>query len=147
MQELSKTMIVDAFFSKLSFVEPLSRAGFVVISRLQRNACLRYRYIGEQKGRKGRKKTFAERVDLKKLNPLHFTEISRSEDEVAYEGVVHVRALKRWCKVVTVQTLKEDGSVKKAFCYFSTDVTMQRISTNTLNGENKIEATFGKVRS
>ena len=143
MQKLSKTMIVDAFFSKLSFVEPLSKAGFVLISRLQSNACLRYRYLGEQKGGKGRKKTFAERVDLKKLNPLHFTEISRSEEEVAYEGVVHVRALKRWCKVVVVQTLKEDGSVKKALCYFSTDVTIKEKKVWELYGSRfQIEFLF-----
>jgi len=42
---------------------------------------------------------------------------------VAYEGLAHIRSLKRWCKVVILHTLK-DGKVNKAYIYFSTDPNM-----------------------
>lgn len=37
-----------------------------------------------------------------------------------YEGIGHVRCLKRWCRLVIVNTLKE-GKVDKAFVYFCAD--------------------------
>ena len=42
---------------------------------------------------------------------------------MAYEGLAHIRSLKRWCKVVILHTFK-DGKVDKAFICFSTDPNM-----------------------
>ena len=120
LKEISDTLVVDAFFSKKEFVDALVQSGMTVISRLRKDAYLRYAYIGEQKTGRGRKKTIGDKIDV--FNPLltHFKETGRTADEVSYEGIAHVRALKRWCKIVILHVLK-DGKVKSVLTYFSTD--------------------------
>jgi hypothetical protein len=41
---ISKIMVFDAFFSKRAFVDSICAAGFTMVSRLQHNTYLRYRY-------------------------------------------------------------------------------------------------------
>ena len=123
LQKISKKMIFDAFFSKKPFVDCICASKFILISRLQKNVYLRYRYTGEQKQGRGRKKTYGEKIDLKNISIDHFTLMKSSEEERVYEGVAHVRSLKRWCKVVIVQILK-DGNVHRVLIYFSTDLNM-----------------------
>jgi Transposase DDE domain len=122
--KLSKYIVFDAFFSKKEFVHTICKEGFTLISRLQKNSFLRYRYLGEQKKQRGPKKKFGEKVDLKNLSIEHFTLMEGNDDERIYEGVVHVRHLKMWCKVVVVQTL-EDKEVTRTKVYFSTDITTE----------------------
>ncbi|WP_143093351.1 transposase [Halpernia frigidisoli] len=47
LQELSKCILVDAYFSKTTFVNPLVNEGFTIISRLRDDADLRYNFEGE----------------------------------------------------------------------------------------------------
>jgi Transposase DDE domain len=115
----SKTIAFDAFFSKKPFVDSICAVGFTMISRLQWNIYMRYAYVGEQKP-KGRKKEYDGKIDPKNISTKHFKIIKSDENEVIYEGIAHVRSLKRWVKIVIVHTLK-DGKVHKAFIYFSTD--------------------------
>lgn len=124
LQKTSKVIVFDAFFSKNGFVNSICKAGFTLVSRMQHNTYMRYKYLGESSGGKGRPKEFGGRVATKNLCPHHFKVIKSDEKEVAYEGVVHIRSLKRWCKVVVVHTLKDDGTVKGALIYFSTDINM-----------------------
>lgn len=51
-----------------------------------------------------------------------------ARDERIYEGRAYVNALKRWCKVVIAQVIKE-GKVKKAYIYFCSDerITGERL--------------------
>ena len=131
LKKISKTLIVDAFFSKIAFVSPLCEHGMIVISRMRNDSYLRYQHKGEQKGGRGRPKSFGGKIDPKNISTEHFTVFKQTETEMSYEGIAHVRALKRWCRVVVRQILK-DGKVQKAFLYFSTDCDM--------TGERLIEA-------
>jgi hypothetical protein len=117
---ISKVMVFDAFFSTKSFVDSICAAGFTIISRLQHNAFLRYPYIGPQKKGKGRPKVYGGRIDPKNIDTTHFCEVSRTDEQVVYQGKAHVRSLERWVKLVVVQTLK-DGVVTKALLYFCAD--------------------------
>lgn len=123
MQKTSKLIAFDAFFSKNQFVDSICDAGFTLVSRMQSNTFMRYAYTGVQNGGKGRRKEFDGRIDVKNLCNERFKVIKSDEDEVAYEGLAHIRSLKRWCKVVILHTLK-DGKVNKAYIYFSTDPNM-----------------------
>lgn len=126
LQKTSKTMAFDAFFSKKPFVDSICGAGFTLISRLQCNAYLRYAYkkpINAPKQGRGRPKVYGDKIDLKNVSLDHCKIIKSNEAEMVYECVAHVRSLKRWCKIVIVNTLKE-GKVYKAFVYFSTDKEM-----------------------
>lgn len=118
---ISKIMVFDAFFSKRAFVDSICAAGFTMVSRLQHNTYLRYRYDGPQKGGKGRPKMYGGQINPKNIYTRHFKEIARTEDEVTYEGLAHVRSLGRWVKLVVVQIIKE-GKVTTALLYFSTAV-------------------------
>jgi hypothetical protein len=121
LKRISKIMVFDAFFSKKAFVDSICAAGFTMVSRLQHNTYLRYRYDGPKKGGKGRPQTYGGQIDPKNVCTKHFKEIARTEDEVTYEGLAHVRSLGRWVRLVIVQTIK-DGKVTKALLYFSTAV-------------------------
>ena len=123
LKKVSKIMAVDAFFSKKTFVDAICGEQMTVVSRLRRGTYLRYQFKGEQKGGPGRRKTFGEKIDPKNICPEHFRAFKRDGDEVLWEGIAHVRALKRWCRVVIRQVLK-DGKVEKTFLYFSTDPDM-----------------------
>jgi hypothetical protein len=124
MLKTSKNIAFDAFFSKKQFVDSICKAGFTLISRLQHNIYMRYAFIGKQKGGRGAPKKFDGQIDVKNLSMEHFKEIKRDKEEVVYEGLAHVRSLKRWCKVVIAHTLKEDGQIKSALIYFSTALEM-----------------------
>jgi hypothetical protein len=123
MQKLSKVIDLDAFFSKCPFVDSMCALGFTMVSRLQSNIYLRYAYTGPQKGGRGRRKEFDGKIDLKNVSTQHFNILKSDDEEIVYEGIAHVRCLKRWCRIVIINTLK-DGKVDKAFVYFSTDKDM-----------------------
>jgi hypothetical protein len=124
LQQISKVTVFDAYFSKKKFVDSICAKGFTMVSRLQKNIYLRCRYTGDQHKGRGAKKIYGDKVDVKNLSEKDFTLIGESENRRVYEGVAHVRSLKRWCKIVIVHTLK-DGVVESAIIYFSTDVTMR----------------------
>lgn len=126
LQKISKTMAFDAFFSKEPFVNSICGAGFTLISRLQCNTYLRYAYNKPQdapKQGRGRPKAYGDKIDIKNVSLDHCKIIKSDEEEIVYECIAHVRSLKRWCKIVIINTLKE-GKVHKAFVYFSTDKDM-----------------------
>lgn len=123
LHRISKNIVVDAFFSKKSFIDPICGAGFVVTSRLPKNVYLRYRYQGERHQGKGRPKEFDGKIDINHVSTDHFTILTQSEEEIIYQGEAHVRSLQRWCKIVIVHPLKE-GKKTKALVYLSTDINM-----------------------
>ncbi len=130
LQKISKTICFDAFFSKRRFVERICEAGFVMVSRLQKNAYLRYKYTGEQHKGKGRPKLYDGKIDPKNVNTDHFKLIESSEEVRIYEGIAHVRSLKRFCKIIIKQKLNE-GKIKQYAIYFSTEETMDGKKTET----------------
>lgn len=128
LQTLSKQVTVDAYFSKITFIEPLCEAQYDVTSRLRNDAHLRYRYIGlHVAGKRGAKTKYDGKVDIRNISEDHFTKTAETTDEDGktervFEGEAHVRSLKRWCKIVIVQYLKA-GKITAVFIYFSTNCT------------------------
>lgn len=47
LQKISSFVVADAYFSKITFVNPLSDAGFQLIRKLRSDANLRYEFKGE----------------------------------------------------------------------------------------------------
>ncbi len=69
-------------------------AGFAVVTRLRKDAYLRYAYPGPRKAGRGRPRTIDGRIDLKNLSSQHFKMFRRDEDGTRYyEGLAHVRSL------------------------------------------------------
>jgi hypothetical protein len=124
LQKLSKILAVDAFFSKKPFVDSICAAGFTIISRLQNNIHLRYAYTGEKRAGRGRPQEYDGKIDPKNVSLDHFTLVKSDETARIYEGIAHVRCLKRWGKIVIVHYLKEDGTVRNVSIYYCSDKEM-----------------------
>lgn len=134
LQSVSKTIAVDAYFSKKPFIDSLSGNDFTIISRFRSDADLQYLYAGPQKGGIGKNtgagkgsgggapKKYDGKVYIKDLNPQYFTPCYQDEDEIGYEAVVYSKALKRTVRVVVLHKLRQDGSIKSAYVYLSTDL-------------------------
>lgn len=134
LQEISRTVVCDAFFSKKPFVDLLVDGNFEVISRFRHDVGLRYLYAGPQKGGKGknlgkgkgsgggRHKTYDGKINLKSPRPEYLQPCYQDESELGYEGVVYANALKRKVRIFLLHKLDEQGKIKKAVVYFSTDL-------------------------
>lgn len=134
LQQLSNISVLDAYFSKKTFVTPMVENGFEVISKLASNAKLRYLYAGLQKGNigqnlgkgkgsgGGRPKKFDGKVKLKNLNPQYFTPCYQDDDEIGYEGVVYADALKRPIRLVVIHKMDTEGKVIGVRTEFSTNL-------------------------
>ena len=120
LKQVSEVVVADAFFSKKEFVDSMSAAQLTLVSRLRKGIYLRYAFVGEQKGGRGAKKKYGDKIDVKNLSQAHFTLFQDEPDYRCYQGIAHIRALKRWCKVVIKQVLK-GGEITKVLVYFSTD--------------------------
>ena len=118
LQNLSKAVVVDAYFSKEPFVEALTSKSFTIVSKLRSNSVLRYLIAKQKTGKRGRPKTLGEKVQLSDLSEFKF--VYSNKDEEVYSQVVWSKALKRKIKIVTVKYLKN----KTRKTYFSTDLAM-----------------------
>lgn len=122
LQQVSKILVVDAYFSKSTFVEPVCQLGFEVVSRFRDDAVLFYAYLGPQKKGRGRPRKYQGRVDVRQPDENHFCLIIEEFDWKAYEGIVYSKSLKRWVKVVLVHHFKANGELKCVKIYFSTNL-------------------------
>lgn len=119
LQELSKTILVDAYFSKYTFVNPLIMAGFIIVSRLRDDADLRYVFDGEQKSGRGRPRKYEGKIDFKNLDVSKFKTESKEGKEEVFSGIVFSKSLKMKIKLVIVKTKNKEKWTHKL--YFSTN--------------------------
>jgi len=124
LQQISTLLLVDAYFAKRSFIDSMLASGFVVTTRLRKDARLRYLYTGPKRKGRGRPKQYDGRIDLYNLRPDKVRACAQAEDGawIAYELVANVQAWKRNVKLVIVHDLREDGSIKSARLVACTDI-------------------------
>ena len=124
---LSKLLVADAYFAKVTFVSPICEAGMDVISRFRDDADLLYLYQGKQTGKKGRPKKYAGKIDYNILDEEYFTQIYVDDEKTQiYSAIVYSKSLKRKVKLV-VAFYKNKIGKKVHKLYFSTDTTMDAI--------------------
>ena len=121
---LSGYLAADAYFAKAGFVERVRRSGLHLVSRLRKDARLRYLYRGPRSGKPGRPREFDGRVDLDKPDPDHFTVSHRDEQVVVYSAVVNCPFLRRNIRLAYTQYLDAEGQAKNYKLYFSTDLEL-----------------------
>jgi DDE family transposase len=119
LKSISKVLAADAFFAKAPFINALADAGFDVVTRLRKDAVLRYLYHGPKRCGRGRPKTFDGRIDPLHLRADQFTICAKAEDGswLAYESVVNVKAWKRNVRLTVEHTLDQNGQVKSYKLY------------------------------
>jgi len=93
LQEVSKILLADAYFSKRTFVDPLVMDGFTLISRLRNDADLKYLYNGAQKKGKGRPRKHDGKINIQELDENKIPKVSEVENEKIYSGIVFSKSL------------------------------------------------------
>jgi hypothetical protein len=127
-KEMTKYLVVDAYFSKKYFIDKvLNTSHLHIISRLRRDAKLRYLYQGEQKQR-GRPRRYAGTIDFENLDLNYFKLVSSNAEERIYEAVVNYPAFGRDLKIAFVESLDEAGNRKSYRIYFSTDLSLDALT-------------------
>ena len=125
--EISKVVVADAYFSKSPFVEAITAVGFTLVSRLRKDAVMRYFYLGPQKKGRGRKKKYDGKIDPKNLREDQFSVCARCKEGkwIAYEAVVNIPSWKKKVKLVVEHTLDSRGNIKSYKLYVCTDTEMK----------------------
>ena len=128
--EITNILVADALYSKEKIVTAVVLMGFVMVSRLRKDAVLRYIHAGQRTGKRGAPKKYAGKIDL--MNP----ELDRMElvEELGselggefYTLVANVKCLKRNVRLVIWYPMGLAGVNGKGGGYklfFSTDTGM-----------------------
>lgn len=120
LQTISKTVVVDTYFSKETFVSPLSGEEFQVVSRFRDD--VRLQYILKPKRNP---QTNGGVVNVKNLDEKSFSPVTQEDTFIRmYTAVVKAASLKRPVRIVVVQSL-ENGTVKDCKIFFFTDIQME----------------------
>jgi len=104
-RKISKYIVADAYFSKLPFLDAVSKAKLFLVSRLRDDSNLRYLYNGPLTGNKGAPKKFDGKVDFKSMNYDYFTLDYHDKEMEVYGATLHSVAFKRKIKVAFVKYL------------------------------------------
>lgn len=117
---ISKYVVADAYFAKVSFAQGVAELRFHLVSRLRDDANLMYIYNGKPTGQRGSPKVYGEKIDFKNLDYSRIERIETdSEDEEFYTLVAYSKAMKRNIRLVIWKIPKGKHKL-----YFSTDVDM-----------------------
>ena len=100
-------MAVDAYYTKLKFVTPVTEAGIYVVGKLRTDANLVWLYTGVQSGR-GRPKQYDGKVKFEKeLQRFDYID-TIDEDAEVYSAIVYCKCLKQNIRVVMLLCKHKD---------------------------------------
>ncbi len=123
--DLSSYLAVDGYFTKVSFVNPiLEQTPLQLISKLRKDANLRYLYKGAQKQGRGRPRKYDGKIHLDKIDKRRFKQTYQDQDVKLYQAVVWSVGLKRKIKLAYVEFLDQGQSTKRYALFYSTDLTL-----------------------
>ncbi len=122
--KLSKYVTVDAYFAKFTFIDPITQTGLHVITRLRSDAVLFYPYLGPKRAGRGRQRKYEGKLKLTQPDLSYFRLCIKEQDWQAYEANLYCKSLKRLLKVVLLETLRPDGSLKSSKLLASTDTAL-----------------------
>ncbi len=135
LQEISKIVVADSYFAKQGFIQTLQNSGYEVITRLRKDAHIRYLYTGQRTGKPGRPRQFDGQINPLNLRMDYFKLIHDSEQDgnnktkgircKAYEATMNVKAWKQNVKLVVVHYLDSEGNIKRYQLLASTDIEME----------------------
>lgn len=123
---LSQYLAVDGYFSKKKFVDQVTeQASLHLISKLRKDANLKYLYQGPQKPGRGRPRKFDGKIDLQHIDRSRL-EIVHEEEEVTISQLIcyHV-GLKRTINLAFVEFLDAGQPTGKYGLFYSTDLDLE----------------------
>lgn len=131
-KKLSQYVVADAYFSKLPFLEAVSKAKLYFISRLRKDSDLKYLYNGPLTGKRGAPKKFDGKIDFSNLSMNHFKLDYQDQEMKVYGAIVYSVAFKKKIKITVVQYLSANGDkIKATKIYFSSNLKQESIQILT----------------
>lgn len=121
LKRISNIVVCDAFFSKATFITPLYKNGFHVISRFRNDAVLFYPTLEKKTGKRGHPKWYDGKIDFNNLDTARCTEYKVDKGKL-YELKAYSKVLKRFVSLAIWYPL--DGRIDKCQLYFSADETL-----------------------
>lgn len=118
LQNISSIVIADAFFSKETFITPMCKNGFDVISRFRNDAVLFYPTKEKRTGKRGHPKWYDGKIDFEHLDTSVCNEYNVDKGKL-YGLRAYSKALKRYVSLAVWYPL--DERTDKWQIYFSTD--------------------------
>jgi hypothetical protein len=122
-----KHMAVDAFFSKNRFIDAItSQSKLEIVGRLRNDANLRYQFTGKQNTGRGRKRKYADKVNVKNIDRrrIRFC-FEQAEDVEIFSGIVYSVSLERLIRIVYLQNYDQNGFGTTHAILFSTDLNLK----------------------
>ena len=122
-------LCVDGFFAKEKFILKITTStNLQIISKLRKDANLRYLFTGKQRKGSGRRKQYDGKINMKKIDKRRLKKTYEDEDVILHEGIVNSKTLKRNIKLCYI-IIKEDGMLTdKYVTLFSTDLELGALS-------------------
>jgi hypothetical protein len=125
--QISKYVVVDAYFSRAPFTSVVCNLGLEVVTRLRNDAYLQYPYLGPHPKRRGAKTKYAGKFDPRNLDPSYFTCCIEEDSFRIYEATLYSKSLKRCLRIAVMHTYDEAGKIKSHKIYCSTDLALSGI--------------------
>jgi hypothetical protein len=100
LKSISSYLLVDGYFMKKEFVLPIIKQNLNVITKMRRDANLRYTFQGKQRSGRGRKKKYAGKVNLDKLDKSKWDKVFETKTEICFTAILYCITLKRNCRIV-----------------------------------------------
>jgi hypothetical protein len=122
--QFSDLLVVDAYFSKLTFVSRIhQKSKFNIISRLRDDAVMYYLHKGIPTGKRGRPQLYGDKIDPENPNQQYLTLCYEDPEIKVFSGVVYVKSLKRKVKIAITHYL-DSTKIKAVKIYFCTDTNL-----------------------
>ncbi len=116
------TVVVDGAYAKKKFTDGIDSLDFSMISKLRKDADLRYLYTGKKKKGRGRPKKYDGKINLKEPDFDYVEEIE--EGTYLYEKIVYSISLKRKIKIAYIHN-SNNKNKREYVTIFSTDINME----------------------
>lgn len=118
-------LVADGFYGNLTVIDICNNFGLFLISKLQSNPAIYYKYTGEYSGR-GRKRVYGNKVDIKNL-PYEYLVSHELKDDVVtiiYQlTCLHKQFRQEINTVIVIKENIKTNKVAKAI-FFSTDLNL-----------------------
>ena len=97
---ISRYVVVDGYFMKSTFIEPLQKEGFKVITKMRSDGNLKEVYTGSKSKGRGRPRLYGAKIDLKRIDKRKWKQCYQTAEMTGYERIVYCVALKQVVKVI-----------------------------------------------
>lgn len=126
LSQIATYLAVDGYFSKQPYVDQiLKKTDLHLISKLRKDANLKYLYKGPKRSGRGRPKKYDGKVDTKNIDKRRFKWCYEDEDVIIYQIQAWSVSLKRIIKVAYVEFLGKGQATSRYAFFFSTDLALE----------------------